>query len=45
MSDFIEDNFLNEQVESIKELGDHLTQLNRAGPGLGEYLYDKSIAN
>jgi len=41
MCDWIEANFLTEQVEAIKELGDHLTQLNRVGEGLGTYMYDK----
>ncbi|XP_038054255.1 soma ferritin-like [Patiria miniata] len=41
MCDWIEQNFLTHQVEAIKELGDHLTQLNRVGSGLGEYVYDR----
>jgi len=41
MSDWIESHFLTEQVESIKEISDHITQLKRVGPGMGEYLYDK----
>ncbi|EDO39948.1 predicted protein [Nematostella vectensis] len=40
MTDFIEGNFLTEQVEAIKELAGHLTNLKRVGPGLGEYQYD-----
>ncbi|XP_022088323.1 soma ferritin-like [Acanthaster planci] len=40
MQDWIERNFLTHQVEAIKELGDHLRQLERVGPGLGEYMYD-----
>jgi ferritin heavy chain len=43
LSNFIEEEFLTEQVEAIKELGDHVTKLNRAGSGLGEYLYDKEL--
>merc|ERR1712178_348611 len=42
MGDFIEDHFLNEQVEAIKKIGDHITNLKRVGPGVGEYLYDKN---
>ncbi|CAG2111228.1 unnamed protein product, partial [Medioppia subpectinata] len=39
-------NFLNEQVIDLKEMTDHVTQLKRVGPGIGEYLYDKdSILN
>merc|ERR1711893_89559 len=41
MSDFIEANYLTEQVEAIKELSDYVTQLKRVGPGLGEYIFDK----
>jgi len=41
MTDFIEDKFLREQVESIKEISDHITNLKRVGPGLGEYMFDK----
>jgi len=41
MSDFIENHYLTEQVEAIKQLGDYVTQLKRVGPGMGEYLFDK----
>lgn len=41
MCDFIENHFLHEQVESIKELADFVTNLKRVGPGLGEYMFDK----
>uniref|UniRef100_A0A2K5E6S4 Ferritin n=1 Tax=Aotus nancymaae TaxID=37293 RepID=A0A2K5E6S4_AOTNA len=37
---------LNEQVKSIKELGDHVTNLPKMGApqsGLAEYLFDKHI--
>ena len=39
--DFLESNYLNEQVESIKELSGFVTQLKRVGPGLGEYMFDR----
>ena len=39
--DFLESNYLEEQVESIKKLSDHVTQLRRVGSGLGEYMFDK----
>jgi ferritin heavy chain len=38
------DEFLEEQVAGIKEIADHVTRLTRAGPGLGEHLYDKDLA-
>lgn len=41
MCDWIENHFLTEQVEAIKELGDHLRQLERVGSCLGEYIYDR----
>uniref|UniRef100_A0A8D2AYK7 Ferritin n=1 Tax=Sciurus vulgaris TaxID=55149 RepID=A0A8D2AYK7_SCIVU len=42
--DFIDTYCLNEQVKSIKELGDHVTSLHQAGapePGMIEYPFDK----
>jgi len=45
MADFIESEFLEEQVKAIKEIGDHITQLKRVGHGLGEYLYDRDSLN
>uniref|UniRef100_A0A8C0PND4 Ferritin n=2 Tax=Canis lupus familiaris TaxID=9615 RepID=A0A8C0PND4_CANLF len=44
LCDFIETNYLNEQVKSIKELGDHVTNLCKMGApesGMAEYLFDK----
>jgi len=44
LADFLESSYLKEQVESIKELSDLITQLKRAGhSGLGEYLFDKQL--
>jgi len=40
MTQFL-DEFLDEQVSGIKEIADHVTRLGRAGPGLGEFMYDK----
>jgi ferritin heavy chain len=42
MADFLEGNYLVEQVEAIKELGDHITNLKRVGSGHGEYHFDRS---
>lgn len=39
--DWLESHYLTEQVEAIKELSDHITNLKRVGTGLGEYMYDK----
>uniref|UniRef100_K7GF80 Ferritin n=1 Tax=Pelodiscus sinensis TaxID=13735 RepID=K7GF80_PELSI len=44
LCDFLESDFLEEQVKAIKQLGDHLTNLRRLGVpenGMGEYLFDK----
>jgi len=42
MTDFLE-GFLEEQVEGIKAIGDLVTRITRAGPGLGEIIMDKEI--
>lgn len=44
MCDFIETEYLQEQVDAIKELGDHITNLERVGEGLGVYMFDKELA-
>lgn len=44
MTDFIEANYLEEQVESIKEIGNLISRLKRAGPGLGEFMIDKELS-
>ncbi|KAF6333099.1 ferritin heavy chain 1 [Rhinolophus ferrumequinum] len=44
LCDFIETHYLNEQVKSIKELGDYITNLRKMGApesGMAEYLFDK----
>ncbi|XP_073715044.1 ferritin, heavy polypeptide 1a [Misgurnus anguillicaudatus] len=44
MCDFIETHYLEEQVKSIKEIGDWVTNLRRMGApqsGMAEYLFDK----
>uniref|UniRef100_A0A915K885 Ferritin n=1 Tax=Romanomermis culicivorax TaxID=13658 RepID=A0A915K885_ROMCU len=41
LCDFLEAHFLNEQVDSIKQIACYVTNLKRAGPGLGEYMFDK----
>nr|XP_033817850.1 ferritin heavy chain A [Geotrypetes seraphini] len=42
--DFLESEYLEEQVKAIKQLGDFITNLKRLGvpqQGMGEYLFDK----
>jgi len=41
LSNYLEDEFLDEQVKSIKEYAEYITNLKRVGPGLGEYIFDK----
>lgn len=41
MCDFLEKEYLEEQVKDIKELSNHITNLRRVGPGLGEFMFDK----
>jgi ferritin heavy chain len=41
MCDFLEDHYLKEQVKSIKEMSDYITNLRRVGTGLGEFMFDK----
>lgn len=43
-ADFITSTFLAEQVESLKELADMLTNLNRLGnDGVGLWLFDQEL--
>jgi len=41
LTDYLEEEFLDEQVKSIKQYADYITNLKRVGPGLGEYVFDK----
>jgi ferritin heavy chain len=41
LADYLESEFLDEQVKSIKEYSDYITNLRRVGPGLGEYIFDR----
>ena len=41
--DFLESNFLTEQVDAIKELSDWVSKLKQVGPGLGYHIIDKEI--
>jgi ferritin heavy chain len=41
LTNYLEEEFLDEQVKSIKKYGDYITNLRRVGPGLGEYVFDK----
>ncbi|KAL3312064.1 Ferritin heavy polypeptide-like 17 [Cichlidogyrus casuarinus] len=41
MTDFIETDYLDRQVKTIKNLGDKLQNSQRVSTGLGEYLFDE----
>ena len=41
MTDFLEGEFLFGQVEDLKKISDHITNLKRVGAGVGEYMYDR----
>lgn len=41
--DFLESEFLQEQVDCIKELADLITNLKRCGEGLGVYIFDSKL--
>lgn len=45
LTDFLEGEYLDEQVKAIKQLGDFVTNLKRVGPGLGEYQFEKLTLN
>ncbi|GFY68860.1 soma ferritin [Trichonephila inaurata madagascariensis] len=45
LCDFLDTEYLHEQIKEIKEVGDFISSWNRAGPGLGEYLFDKHEMN
>ena len=41
LSNYLEDEFIGEQVQSLKEYTDYIAKLRRVGPGLGEYIFDR----
>lgn len=43
LCDFLESEYLTEQVDGIKEIGDLVTKIKRAGEGLGLHIIDKEI--
>jgi len=46
LTNFLEGEYLEEQVVAIKELSDYITQIKRAGPsGLGEYTFDRDLGS
>ncbi|KAJ4779931.1 Ferritin [Rhynchospora pubera] len=45
MSDFIESEFLQEQVEAIKKISEYVAQLRRVGKGHGVWHFDQALLN
>ncbi|XP_066146891.1 soma ferritin-like [Euwallacea fornicatus] len=45
LCNFLETNFLQEQVDAIKEIADHMTNLKRVGEGLGLFAYDEKLSS
>jgi len=45
LTDYLEENFLDEQVESERMLADLIVNCRRAGDGLGLYIFDKDIGS
>ncbi|KAK9159177.1 hypothetical protein Scep_005751 [Stephania cephalantha] len=43
MTDFIEGEFLTEQVEAIKKISEYVAQLRRVGKGHGEWHFDQML--
>jgi len=43
LCDFLETEYLDEQVTSMKEIADMITNVKRVGDGLGVYVFDKDL--
>ncbi|KAJ6638805.1 Soma ferritin [Pseudolycoriella hygida] len=43
LCDFLESEYLQEQVDSMKEIADYVTNLKRVGEGLGVYMFDRQL--
>ncbi|CAF3358744.1 unnamed protein product [Rotaria socialis] len=41
LTDYLEGEFIEEQVKSLQEYAGYITNLRRVGPGLGEYIFDR----
>lgn len=45
LADFVETEFLGEQIEAIKKISDFITQLRMVGKGHGVWHFDQSLLN
>ncbi|KAG8222037.1 hypothetical protein J437_LFUL003957 [Ladona fulva] len=43
--EFLEREFLHEQVKSIKEISDHITNIRRVGADLGMFVFDRELCS
>ena len=43
LTNYLEEEFLDEQVEAINKLAQYVTNLHRVGEGLGVYIFDKEL--
>lgn len=43
--DYLESEFLGEQVDAINKITGMITNLKRVGPGLGEYIFAKNLSS
>lgn len=43
LTNFLEEEYLKEQAESINKLAKMVTNLQRVGEGLGVYVFDKDL--
>jgi len=45
LADFVESEFLGEQIEAIKKISDYITQLRMVGKGHGVWHFDQKLLN
>ncbi|KAF2609617.1 hypothetical protein F2Q70_00006969 [Brassica cretica] len=45
LADFVESEFLGEQIEAIKKISDFITQLRMVGKGHGVWHFDQMLLN
>jgi len=43
MTNWLEAEFVEEQVKAIKQLSEYVTSLARVGSGLGEHMFDREM--
>lgn len=43
LTNFLEEEFLKEQADSINQIAKHVTNLQRVGDGVGVFIFDKEL--